>query len=197
MARAAGAFVVEINPEPTPLTPLADVSLRGTAAALVPAIVEARMSTPTGTREADAAWGRRRLLDLPAEDRPRERLVRHGAGALSNRELLAVVLGTGTSKASALDVAETLLALGIARAGREVGGRAGDGARARAGQGGTRGGDAGAGGAAGLGGPRRRCPRCARRPTPRATSCRATARGRSRPSGSWPSTCVTASSARP
>ena len=40
-ARAAGAFVVEINPEPTPLTPLADVSLRGTAAALVPAIVEA------------------------------------------------------------------------------------------------------------------------------------------------------------
>jgi NAD-dependent deacetylase len=39
-ARAAGAFVVEINPEPTPLTPLADVSLRGTAAALVPAIVE-------------------------------------------------------------------------------------------------------------------------------------------------------------
>jgi NAD-dependent deacetylase len=40
-ARAAGAFVVEINPEPTPLTPLADVSLRGTAAALVPALVEA------------------------------------------------------------------------------------------------------------------------------------------------------------
>jgi len=40
-ARAAGAFVVEINPEPTPLTPLADVSLRGPAAALLPAIVEA------------------------------------------------------------------------------------------------------------------------------------------------------------
>jgi NAD-dependent deacetylase len=41
VARAGGAFVIEINPEPTPLTPLADVSLRGTAAALVPAIVEA------------------------------------------------------------------------------------------------------------------------------------------------------------
>jgi NAD-dependent deacetylase len=40
VARAAGAFVVEINPEPTPLTPLADLSLRGTAAALVPAVVE-------------------------------------------------------------------------------------------------------------------------------------------------------------
>ena len=40
VAHAAGAFVIEINPEPTPLTPLADVSLRGPAAALLPAIVE-------------------------------------------------------------------------------------------------------------------------------------------------------------
>ena len=40
MARAAGAFVVEVNPEATPLTPLADVSLRGPAASLVPALVE-------------------------------------------------------------------------------------------------------------------------------------------------------------
>jgi NAD-dependent deacetylase len=40
VARAAGAFVIEINPEPTPLTPRADVSLRGPAAALLPAIVE-------------------------------------------------------------------------------------------------------------------------------------------------------------
>jgi NAD-dependent deacetylase len=38
-ARAAGAFVVEVNPEPTPLTPMAHVSLRGTAAGLVPALV--------------------------------------------------------------------------------------------------------------------------------------------------------------
>jgi NAD-dependent deacetylase len=41
VARAAGAFVVEINPEPTPLTPLADVSLRGPAAALLPQVLEA------------------------------------------------------------------------------------------------------------------------------------------------------------
>jgi NAD-dependent deacetylase len=40
VARAGGAFVIEVNPEPTPLTPLADVSLRGPAAALVPALVE-------------------------------------------------------------------------------------------------------------------------------------------------------------
>jgi NAD-dependent deacetylase len=40
VARAAGAFVIEVNPDPTPLTSLADVSLRGTAASLVPALVE-------------------------------------------------------------------------------------------------------------------------------------------------------------
>ena len=80
------------------------------------------MSSPTSTREAEPGWGSRRLLDLPAEDRPRERLVRHGAGALSNRELLAIVLGTGTRHASALQVAENLLALGLrGLAGRSVG----------------------------------------------------------------------------
>jgi len=39
VARAAGAFVIEVNPERTPLSPLAHVSLRGTAAAHVPALV--------------------------------------------------------------------------------------------------------------------------------------------------------------
>jgi DNA repair protein RadC len=71
------------------------------------------VSATTRTGEAETGWGRRRLLDLPAEDRPRERLLRHGAGALSNRELLAVVLGTGTRGASALDVASALLDSGL------------------------------------------------------------------------------------
>jgi NAD-dependent deacetylase len=39
MARAAGAFVVEINTEPTPLTASADVSLRGPAAEILPALL--------------------------------------------------------------------------------------------------------------------------------------------------------------
>lgn len=41
IAQGAGAFVVEVNPEQTPLTPLADVSLRGRAAEIVPELVEA------------------------------------------------------------------------------------------------------------------------------------------------------------
>lgn len=41
VGRRHGAFVVEVNPEATPLTPLADGSLRGRAAEVVPALVEA------------------------------------------------------------------------------------------------------------------------------------------------------------
>jgi NAD-dependent deacetylase len=42
IAKGAGAFVIEVNAEETPLTRLADVSLRGRAAELVPPLVEAR-----------------------------------------------------------------------------------------------------------------------------------------------------------
>jgi DNA repair protein RadC len=60
-----------------------------------------------------AASAARRVRDLPPEDRPRERLARHGAEALSNRELLALLVGSGSQKASALDVAESLLGTGL------------------------------------------------------------------------------------
>jgi NAD-dependent deacetylase len=39
VARSAGAFVIEVNPETTPLSALAQVSLRGTAAEIVPALI--------------------------------------------------------------------------------------------------------------------------------------------------------------
>ena len=55
----------------------------------------------------------RRVCDLPAEERPRERLAHHGAAALANRELLALLVGTGSRGASALDVAERLLGAGL------------------------------------------------------------------------------------
>ncbi len=55
----------------------------------------------------------RRVKDLPPEERPRERLVRHGAQALSNRELLALLLGTGAQGVSALDAAESVLGAGL------------------------------------------------------------------------------------
>lgn len=50
------------------------------------------------------------LRELPKEERPRERLMQHGAGALSNSELLAILLRTGTAKESAVKLAGKVLA---------------------------------------------------------------------------------------
>jgi DNA repair protein RadC len=48
---------------------------------------------------------------VPSHDRPRERLRSVGAGNLSLRELLALLIGSGSAGASALDVAERLAGL--------------------------------------------------------------------------------------
>jgi DNA repair protein RadC len=49
------------------------------------------------------------LADLPPNERPRERLLQHGPEALSERELLAIILRTGRRGRSALDLATSLL----------------------------------------------------------------------------------------
>jgi DNA repair protein RadC len=43
------------------------------------------------------------------DDRPREKLLMKGADALSNSELIAILIGSGTSKKTAVDVAKELL----------------------------------------------------------------------------------------
>lgn len=48
--------------------------------------------------------------ELPPHERPRERLMKHGPDALSERELIALVLRSGRRGESALDVAASLLA---------------------------------------------------------------------------------------
>lgn len=65
------------------------------------------------TEATPQAFAPRRVCDLPEDERPRERLARHGASALSNRELLALLVGTGSRRASALDVAGELLGSGL------------------------------------------------------------------------------------
>lgn len=49
------------------------------------------------------------IRDLPTDERPRERLRLHGAGSLSNAELLAIVLGSGTRGKNAIQLARELL----------------------------------------------------------------------------------------
>ena len=50
------------------------------------------------------------LVPQPVPERPRERMLAHGASALSDAELVALFLGTGTRGKSALDVARGLIA---------------------------------------------------------------------------------------
>lgn len=50
-----------------------------------------------------------KIHDLPAESRPREKLLKHGPGALSTKELLAVILMTGTKKEGVLEMANRLV----------------------------------------------------------------------------------------
>jgi DNA repair protein RadC len=50
-----------------------------------------------------------RIKDLPAGERPRERLLENGADSLKLSELLAIILRTGSRGASAVDLGERLL----------------------------------------------------------------------------------------
>ena len=50
-----------------------------------------------------------KIQELPAAERPREKLAALGAGALSDSELIAILLRTGMVGANAIDVARDLL----------------------------------------------------------------------------------------
>jgi DNA repair protein RadC len=49
------------------------------------------------------------IREMPENERPRERLVEHGADALRNAELIAILLRTGMKGVSAIQIAEQLL----------------------------------------------------------------------------------------
>jgi len=49
------------------------------------------------------------IKDWAAEDRPREKMILKGPSALSNAELLAILIGSGTKEGSALAVAQNIL----------------------------------------------------------------------------------------
>lgn len=55
------------------------------------------------------------ICDMPRDDRPRERMLTHGAQTLSNAELLALFIGTGKRGKNAIDIARDLLGEGLPR----------------------------------------------------------------------------------
>lgn len=50
------------------------------------------------------------MKELSPDDRPREKLLCHGAAALGDNELVALVIGNGSRRGSALAVANDVLA---------------------------------------------------------------------------------------
>ena len=53
-----------------------------------------------------------KIKDLCMDERPREKMMQKGAESLSNAELLAILLRTGTEKMNVIDVARELLKSG-------------------------------------------------------------------------------------
>lgn len=52
-----------------------------------------------------------KIREIAESERPRERLMKKGAASLSNAELLAIIISSGTRNESALDLADRVLAL--------------------------------------------------------------------------------------
>ena len=53
------------------------------------------------------------IADLPMDERPRERLLKHGVETLSDAELVAILIGSGVRGKSAIQVARELLIGGL------------------------------------------------------------------------------------
>src|SRR5690625_614793 len=49
------------------------------------------------------------MKDVPKEERPRERLIKYGESHLSNQEILAILLGSGTKDESVMDLSSRVL----------------------------------------------------------------------------------------
>src|SRR5215210_3276791 len=83
--------------------------------------VEQAMPDSCAPRAALALVPSRSIRELPADERPRERLQLRGAGGLSSAELVALLWGSGGRGRSAVDVAADAIATfdgltGLARA---------------------------------------------------------------------------------
>lgn len=50
------------------------------------------------------------IKDLPEDERPREKLYKYGSKALSNTELLAIIIRTGNKENTAIEISQKLLA---------------------------------------------------------------------------------------
>ncbi len=66
------------------------------------------MKKPDAIKEA--SYYHTTIKNWPVDDRPREKLLLHGPAALSDAELIALIIGSGSGKVTAVDIAKRLIA---------------------------------------------------------------------------------------
>jgi DNA repair protein RadC len=49
------------------------------------------------------------IKELPEDERPQEKMIRYGAGSLSNAELLAIIIRTGTRNATSVEIGRKII----------------------------------------------------------------------------------------
>ena len=64
---------------------------------------------PNEEKVKELSYYHTRIKDWPESERPREKLMRRGVDALTDAELLAILIGSGTGKITAVDLAKRLL----------------------------------------------------------------------------------------
>ena len=101
-------------PAPVDRAQSAEPVVPAAPAPILPAVVPCEAKT--GAEETDVsadvsavASYRVRLREIPADDRPRERLIQYGADVLSLGELLAILLRSGTQQQNVMELANHLL----------------------------------------------------------------------------------------
>lgn len=71
--------------------------------------------------ESQISQQRLTIKDWPLQDKPRERLFLKGASALSDAELIAILLGTGTANETVMELSQRMLSLSEERYGTSLG----------------------------------------------------------------------------
>ena len=65
--------------------------------------------TRLSKKVSEPSYYHSKIPDWPKDERPREKLINHGADTLSDAELIAILLRTGAGKITAVDLAKTIL----------------------------------------------------------------------------------------
>ncbi|HTR82527.1 MAG TPA: DNA repair protein RadC [Bacteroidota bacterium] len=68
------------------------------------------MDEETHRKVREASFYHTKIKDWPAGERPREKLIDHGPSVLTEAELLAILIGSGSGRVTAIDLAKTMFA---------------------------------------------------------------------------------------